>query len=306
MKRSESSDAKGFNKKYGTITAVIQYSAVVLCLAPIVAEYFFGIFDSWIFIVSALLYLVITRATGMWYTSKLESIITKELNPAKLKEIINEGGIFAHMPRRHLLAAYYNGDYQQTVDMCNRGLKNCDIKQSWLFYDYLAGVYFQVGDTQSLLQVCEKFDQIVFINKSVQLYCPLMKLYKLYAKGEYSALQELYDSPEKQKYNKAAYMVCEYIHAVNFYTVGNTEKAKEIFEKISTEAPLLGVGRLAKEQLSQIEQGQEYKINQTSLIPNEEYKLPSSAQRAIKYGMIRNIAVVLIFVTCILVMFILK
>ena len=292
----EQNEAKSFLRKYATISIALQYSLII----------FFGVFTflnvflDWIknsfLIIIALFVMFLIRIVQFWYRGKVEGIALKELNPPKMKAVLEAKGLYAYMPNRYLTAHYYNGDYQETIDMCNCMLKNKNEKQSWAYYRYIAGVYFQLGDIDGLRTACEKFETYRLANPKIDLYCPLMKLYKLYANAKYDELKKLYDSEEKAQYNKATYMVCEYIHAVNFYTLGEKEKAKEIFESISKNAPLLNVGKLSLKQIEGIEQGKEYEVNQVKITPNESYELHPKTKKASVYHIIRLCCFTLIII----------
>lgn len=293
-------EAKKFLRKYRTFSVVIQYG---LCLAAVVFVWlniYFCFISNSICIVLVLLAMLLTRVVQVWYTLKIERIALEELNPPKMMAVIKTKGMYAYMPHRYLTAHYFNGDYQETINICNRLLKNKE-KHPWIYYRYIAGVYFQIGDIENLKIACDSFESYRAVNSKIDLYCPLMKYYKMYANGEYESLSSFYESEEKSKYNKATYMTYEYIHAVNFYTLGKTEMAKGIFEKISKAAPLLSVGKLSAKQIKSIDDGNEYEINQTKILPDDDYDIPNNSKKAKIYRVIRMISLGLIVLMSVLV-----
>ena len=283
----EHEEAKRFLRKYATISIALQYFFVLAFAAFVFLNIFLDLVKNSVLIVFALLVMFLERTVQFWYRAKIESIALNELNPPKMKAVLETKGLYAYLPNRYLTAHYYNGDYQETLDMCNCLLKNKKDKQPWAYYSYIAGVYFQLGDIDGLKTACEKFEAYKTVNQRIDIFCPLMKLYKLYANEEYEELKKLYNSEEKAQYNRATYMVCEYIHAVNYYTLGETEKAKAIFKHISKDAPLLNVGKLSAKQIENIEQGKEYETNQVKIIPNESYELHPRTKKANVYHIIR-------------------
>lgn len=297
----ENQEAKRFFRKYGTIAITLQYSIAIIAIAFMYINFFVKLVDYFVSFLCVIIAFFLIKIVQFWYRAKIESITLKELNPSKMKAVLEIKGIYAYLPDRYLLAHFYNGDHQETIDMCNFLLKGKGGKYPWTYYRYLAGVYFQIGDIDSLKAVCEQFEACKATNSKIDLFCPLMKLYRLYASGKNEALKALYESEEKNQYNKATYMVCEYIHGVNFYTLGETEKAKEIFKAISEKAPLLGVGKLSAKQLENIERGEKYEINQIRIIPSEDYSLPTNAKKARVFSIIRACCIVLFVLLSILI-----
>ncbi len=280
-------EAKSFLRKYATISIVLQYTLPILFAVFAFCNIYFDWIKNSYLIILGIFLMFLTRVVQFWYRAKIEGIALNELNPPKMKAVLETKGLYAYMPSRYLTAHYYNGDYQETIDICACMLKNKKERNPWAYYYFIAGVYFQLGDIDGLKATCEKFEAYRLANPKIDLFCPLMKLYKLYANEGYEELKKLYDSEEKSQYNKATYMVCEYIHAVNFYTLSEKEKAKEIFESISKNAPLLNVGKLSLQQLESIEQGKEYEVNKIKIVPNESYQLQKSAKKANTYHNIR-------------------
>ena len=294
-------EAKRFLRKYATISIVLQYTLPILFAVFAFCNIYFDWIKSSYVIILGIFLMFLTRMVQFWYRAKVEGIALNELNPPKMKAVLEAKGLYAYMPSRFLTAHFYNGDYQETIDICACMLKNKKERNPWAYYYFIAGVYFQLGDIDGLKAACERFEAYRLANPKIDLFCPLMKLYKLYANEGYEELKKLYDSEEKSQYNKATYMLCEYIHAVNFYTLGEKEKAKEIFESISKNAPLLNVGKLSLQQLECIEQGKEYEINKVKILPDESYKLQKSARKANTYHNIRVCCYVLIIIMLVIV-----
>ncbi len=284
----KSDESKRFIKKYTIpsriIHALLGISAIAFILLQPILEYNYSLIS--LCIIALIISLSINT---FFYSIKLRKIISNELNPQKYKEVIDTKFIVSYSLEHDLFCSHYAGEYQKVIDICTYRLKKR--KNSWPYYAYLAGAYFQLEDIDSLRSICDKFDEATRAKKgNIQARAPLMKYYSLYAKGEHEALKELYDIPEKTNYSKAGLMLFEYIHAINFYTLGDVAKAKEIFEKIKCDAPLLGIGKLSESKLEAINQGKDFEINPIKLNPTEAF-LPTKSQRNVdRLKLIRKIS----------------
>ncbi len=109
----EHEEAKKFLRKYTTISIALQYSLTLIFAAFV----FLNIFLNWVknsfLIVVALLVIFLVRTIQFWYQARVESIVLKELNPPKMKAVLEAKGLYAYLPNRYLTANYYNGDYQE-------------------------------------------------------------------------------------------------------------------------------------------------------------------------------------------------
>ena len=97
----------------------------------------------------------------------------------------------------------------------------------------------------------------------------IQKHLSLFADGKHEELKNLYEKEDLSNRVKSSICNFEYIHAVNFYKLGEIERAKGIFEKIINEAPLLNLCELSKEHLIAIENGEEYSKEPIILTPSE-------------------------------------
>lgn len=201
---------------------------------------------------------------------KTNKIITEELDPWKLKYLLENKSLnINYTDDKYLSVAYFTGDYQEAINICSDKVKS-KCKDKYFYLNWLSLTYFVLGDTVNLKIACSKFDDIASTSKT-DLYkiIPLQKHLSLFADGKHEELKNLYEKEDLSNRVKSSICNFEYIHAVNFYKLGEIEKAKGIFEKIINEAPLLNLCKLSKEHLIAIENGEEYSKEPIILTPSE-------------------------------------
>lgn len=83
-----------------------------------------------------------------------------DLDPEKFKDKIDVAKSFQFCIPYRMYYAFYSGDYRQTVNICSAMLKKKMIKRYKLRYlSFVGKVYFELGDSEKLKLVCDKFDE---------------------------------------------------------------------------------------------------------------------------------------------------
>lgn len=201
-------------------------------------------------------------------TIKLNDIITKELDPFKLKYVLeNKSSLIYYTSDKYLAVALHTGNYYDVINTCSDGLKTKS-KDKRFILNYQSLAYFMLGDITGLKIACSKFeDNSALLKTNSYSVYPIQKLLSLFADEKYSEIAELYENQDYSGRTKSGMLNTEFIYAVTFYKLGETEKAKEIFQKIVNEAPLLNISKLSNDYLSAIEQNTEYVSTTPTEVP---------------------------------------
>lgn len=240
---------------------------------------------------------------------RLNKILTDELNPWKFKYIIeNPNRLVKYTADKYLIADFATGDYQGVINICANELKKTKMPTLTraYFLNWLSYTYFILGDTENLRITCDKFDEISAHNKNVSLAFPLQKLFRLFTEGKNQEIKALYGSENRIKWTKLKEYGYEYIHAINFYVLGDFETAKGIFEKICTEAPLLNYATLSKKNLQSLNEGKRYIAERDFITPGEPSEILKENEKFVKHGKIAFCVIGAVLALLVVIAFIIK
>lgn len=306
MDNSKIEEYKRYKKKIEVANILIRFGILAIILSSVLALFFTMDNNNRyshalsIFVIFLISFFILPIAIFP-IRIKTNKIITEELDPWKLKYLLENKSLnINYTDDKYLSVAYFTGDYQEAINICSDKVKS-KCKDKYFYLNWLSLTYFVLGDTVNLKIACSKFDDIASASKT-DLYkiIPLQKHLSLFADGKHEELKNLYETEDLSNRVKSSICNFEYIHAVNFYKLGETEKAKELFEKIVNEAPLLNLCELSKEHLTNIENGEEYSKEAIILTPSKSSNTIKKVNKMQKAQKICSKIGIILSVTCLL------
>lgn len=210
----------------------------------------------------------------------------KDADPQKFKAMLEKAGGATGHALENITAAYYGGDHQAVINMCTHKLRDPKQQRNKYYYMmYLARAYFELGDTEALQDICQRFENETDADKkgeTIRQNYTVMRFYKHYLKGEHQACKEIYDKAAAKDFgdNVTTEVQVKFTYAVACYNVGEIQKAKEIFNYILVKAPKLHFSKLSEEYIEAINDATEYMPKRRHIEPDDSFSLPSQGKRA--------------------------
>lgn len=217
----------------------------------------------------------------------ISPILHNELNPKKYYTVICGTHNATKYAIDEMIVAYFMHDYNAVINICNLKIEDKKTKSyKYLFIQYLARAYFDLGDYENLKATCERFESELSKVKNLKLakkirnaYENPIKYYESYLSADFKTCKEQYkrliddDIAANSKLTKiAAY----YLYAIACYKLGELEEAKTYFTVIVNEAPLLCYYETAKNYIFAIDNNQEFVLEKQNIEIEENYEVPQS------------------------------
>ncbi len=176
-------------------------------------------------------------------------------------------------------AEYNVGNYQTVINVCvNKLSRKRYTKDKCTYLCELAHIYYNLADEENLKRICDKYKEYLAREKKQDRYIFLsgrIQFYTDYLNGDFEKcnmyLQET-NEPQSQ-YRDVRSL---FFRAMICYKSGNSEEAKNHFEKVIQLAPKLYFSNLAQRYIEQIELGKEYTSVASNLLPQASLDSPSS------------------------------
>ena len=137
---------------------------IILCALIGVCTWFLypiGLIHILLFIVVAIFaaFFIGFYANKKWILTAL----TDEVDASLYYEIIKTGKFYNNLALEHLQAEFHTGNYNNAVAICNQKLADPKVwkKYPYIYLSFLANVYFRVGDTARLAEVCQQVDRFL-------------------------------------------------------------------------------------------------------------------------------------------------
>lgn len=212
-------------------------------------------------------FLSIKKFGVIFYIKFFNSVLTTELNLPKYMELIKTGKMVSNNLLEHLYIAYYSGDYNKAINICNMKLENNKFEKYRHFYLLiLARCYFEIGDLDNLSKVNEMFKSFIAANKNgnkIKEKFIYFKFVELYLSDDFSAAKALYENlyleqkekPGKVKLNDVS---IKFTYAICCYKCGDFAKATELFNDVIATAPTFNYAEISKRYLEAMKNNTEY------------------------------------------------
>lgn len=264
--------------------------------------------DSWVIYFGTLLvllFLIRTCLNPLLFNKFFVSVINKKLDADTYLSMVYQGNVDSRLASMQLYGEYWCGNYQNVIRICKKKLADPKAanKFDFLYFAYLANVYFDLGDDEKLRDVCARFEASV-MNKKPKLqkkYAKIFKrmaFYKVYLSGNTEDCAVwLENNPAKDKligyyrlFAKARVAMLE----------GNEDGAREIYETLAREIPQLNYGKLASVILTRMEnkEAEPYKFHAMIENMNTDVRLfPARRVKNMVIGGIIGICVGIIMIS---------
>jgi len=215
----------------------------------------------------------------------INPILNDELNPQKYYTVICGTHNATKQAIDEMMVAYFMRDYNAVINICNLKLQDKKTRNyKYLFIQYLARTYFDLGDYENLKATCERFESELSKIKNLKsaniirnAFGNPIKYYESYLSADFKACKQQYkqliDDANILK-SKLEKIAAYYLYAVACYKLGEFEEAKAHFTVIVNEAPLLCYCETAKNYINAIDNNQEFDLEKRSIEINPNYEIP--------------------------------
>ena len=137
-------------------------SKIIISILGLLAYVLCAVFGDGKLIISALVLSVLFIRCAPWffYRKYISNPLSNELNAPLYYEIVRQGKIYAPSAIWQLQAEYFIGNLNHAVHICNQKLNDPKISKKYKYHYlmFLANVYFDMGDNETLVDVCKRFD----------------------------------------------------------------------------------------------------------------------------------------------------
>lgn len=232
------------------------------------------------------------------------SVLFKEKNAVKFGAIIKNSKFLIPLPYQQLLASYFSGDYQTSVNICAKQLAKKSTAQSKYFYFFiLACSYFELHDIDKLRAVYDRYEYYLSKEKNqINIKKPysIMQFFKYYLESDFTSCKNYCETLVSNSITNINHKTNLFVIQNNFYyaiacfKLNDKEKAYELLKSIIEVAPNLNYAKLSEEIINNdglLEKNGSY----VEILPDTNY--PIQNEKKIK---ILRISKIILFVICFL------
>lgn len=205
--------------------------------------------------------LMILLGSPILFNKCILSVLNNKLDTDTYLAVVYQGKFDTPAAIWQLLGEYFCGNYQNVIGICKKMLSDRKTARRYTYHylTYLANVYFDIGDDESLRRACEQYEIALATEKpSKQAKCrmrfPRMDFYDLYLKQNMEACLVWINKPTPAPINQHHRTFCQARLAL---LQGNTEEARGYYETLVQTVPQLNYGKLAAEALAKMENQEE-------------------------------------------------
>ena len=278
-----SRDAKSVIRKYFLVCGLSAFVLIALFIMLVVV---FQQIWMWTTIAFVLFFCAVERIIIRKIANHyIHSILFQDLDPSRYKEVLMGSRFFSPPVSCKMMGAYCSGDYQTTVNICEKMLRN-KLKPNHAFFylSLLACVYFETRNFEELKTICSRYQTSLseYGGKSLQ-DIPLMCFMRSFLKGDYDICKNLIEKGNRNKKVGNLQIIRDRLYyAIITYELGQSEKAKSCFEEIIENAPKLNYALLAKKYLDAINSLDESTLVYPKLNPDPNYILYTPHQLSVR------------------------
>jgi hypothetical protein len=276
-------DCKGIVKKYyiSLFLSFLIYMAAMLAIWLLLDSPFLQIFLIAACVVS---YDFLLRYLGV---KNFLSVLIVEKDAVRFAEILEPSKTFSPSAMYRVLAAYYSGDMQKTVNICAKALKDeAGIKQTYFYISMLARAYFELGDDRKLRAVIAYFKSSADLSgraDSIRKIYGVMEFFEAYLAKDITLCEKVmrYNAEnDKRTYVNLAEPQSKFLFAVASYRFGNSALAAELFEDVIRKAPKTHFSRSAHKYLDAIAMETPEILECGEVLPDESFEIYGKKMRA--------------------------
>ena len=230
-------------------------------------------------------FITATIASTVIKSKYINPILNNELNPQKYYTVICGTHNATKYAVDEMMVAYFMRDYNAVINICNLKLEDKKVKNyRFLFIQYLARTYFDLGDHENLKATCDRFENelskiknLKSANRIKNAFGNPIKYYESYLSADYKACKEQYKQLIDETNilnNKLAKIAAYYLYAIACYKLDEFEEAKAYFTIIVNEAPMLCYCETAKNYINAIDNNQDFNLEKRSIEIDPNYEIP--------------------------------
>lgn len=176
----------------------------------------------------------------------------------------------------YILSKYATGEYQTVINICAQKLSqrqwNRRLRYIWL--SGLADCYFELGDEQKLLLVCDAYDRLAAKENAPRRLAELSKefdRYRAYAQKDEEKCREILAQGLKTDAPVNIYESAFFAARVSQYVLGDIETARAYYAKAASWNEAYSFVRVAKLELEAMERGECYVDIMPEVLPDPNF-----------------------------------
>ncbi|MBR2721593.1 MAG: hypothetical protein IKB75_02320 [Clostridia bacterium] len=224
---------------------LLQFSIVFAIYLTIPLSLYFFHLTYWTIIAALVLWFPFRSFAIFLQNKNFFNILMNELDAQKFYNVVYEKPSFYPISCR-LDAEWFVGNYAKLIALSSASLKNAKtVRWKASFLSYLARAYFEMHDHENLAKTVDAFYELPKYTRNPQRFLakyPNLQYYKAYLDKDFEKCVTLIEKRtaylEKKARNDKLYGLINRSNlAVEYYEIGEFEKAKEIFQQLMEVAP---------------------------------------------------------------------
>ena len=256
-------------------------SKIIISILGLLAYVLCAVFGDGKLIISALVLSVLFIRCAPWffYRKYISNPLSNELNAPLYYEIVRQGKIYDPSAIWQLQAEYFIGNHNHAVHICNQKLNDPKISKKYKYHYLmlLANVYFDIGDNETLVDVCKRFDSELTKEskrkiKTIKKQFPRIEFYQNFLNKNYDACYSYIYKPQTLPINQIKNI---FLKARIALSKNEKEDAEKYFQEVIQKAPNLNYADLSKHGLESIEKDVSYKDTFDKIDISEEFIIPT-------------------------------
>ena len=227
---------------YNEVKSILRKYFILCFFSVFVLVGLFAIFSivlhrMWATIALMLLFYVIGRIIIQKITNHyIHSVLLRDLDPVKYKNILSGNKFYSAPAFYKMLGAYYSGDYQTAVDICENRLQgNLKLVNKLFYMMFLSMIYFETRNFEELKVIYDRYQIALKENEKCELIDNTSMCFMYaYLNGDYNSCKNILEKKQNTKKHETKLKTIQnsLYYAIVCYQLKQTEEAERIFEDI--------------------------------------------------------------------------
>ena len=256
-------------------------SKIIISILGLLAYVLCAVWGDGKLIISALVLsvLFIRYAPWFFYRKYISNPLSNELNAPLYYEIVRQGKIYVTSAIWQLQAEYFVGNHNNAIRICNQKLNDPKISKKYKYHYlmFLANVYFDIGDNETLVDICQKFNSELTKEskrktRTIKKQFPRIEFYQNFVNENYDACYSFICKPQTLPINQIKNI---FFKARIALSKNEKEDAEKYFKEVIQKAPNLNYADLSKHGLESIEKDVSYKDTFDKIDISDEFIIPT-------------------------------
>ena len=208
----------------------------------------------------------------------------------------------------YILGECAAGEHQAVINVCTKMLsqRKWNRRLRYLWLSGLSDCYFELGDDQKLLLVCEAFDRLAEKENDARRIAGLADVfarYRAYAQRDEAKCREILAQAPKTEYSINIYESAFFAARVSQHVLGDDEAARAYYAKAASWNEEYSFVRTAKLELEAMERGECYTDALPEVLPDPDY-IPRAGREYMRTNLgvlvVYTVAMLLVIVTTVI------